>query len=241
MSPEEPAMQPEIVVDTHEKLVGTAVERFERMVRDAVVARGLFSCALPGGSVAETLFPAFAVLSLPWRQVHVFFGDERAVPPTDPDSNYGLARRLWLERVPARVHPMLTGPDDLDAAAAAYANDLRTTLGDPPRLDLALLGMGPDGHVCSLFPNRTLPHDGPVAVVRDSPKPPPTRLTLTMPVLAVARAVWVVAFGASKAPIVREAVEREDSKLPVAMALRSGPPSLLLLDPDAASALGHRP
>ena len=230
-------MQPEIVVGTLEKLVTTAVERFERMVRDAVGARGLFSCAVPGGSVAESLFPAFAALSLSWEKVHVFFGDERAVPPTDPDSNYGLARRLWLERVTARVHPMLTGAGDLDAAAAAYANDLRTTLGDPPRLDLALLGMGPDGHVCSLFPNRPLPHDGPVAVVRDSPKPPPNRLTLTMPVLAAARAIWVAAFGAPKAPIVREAVEREDSKLPVAIALRSGPPSLFLLDPDAASAL----
>jgi 6-phosphogluconolactonase len=234
-------MRPEIVVDTREGLVRTAVERFERLVRDAVAQRGRFSCALPGGSVAEALFPAFAGLAIPWQQVHIFFGDERAVPPTDPDSNYGLARRLWLDRVAARVHPMLTGPaDDLDAAATAYANELRATLGDPIRLDLALLGMGPDGHVCSLFPNRSLPSDRPVAVIRDSPKPPPTRLTLTMPVLAAARALWVVAFGASKAPVVREAVEREDSRLPVAIALRSGPPSLLLLDPDAASALGHR-
>jgi 6-phosphogluconolactonase len=234
-------MRPEIVVDTREGLVRTAVERFERLVRDAVAQRGRFSCALPGGSVAEALFPAFAVLAIPWEQVHIFFGDERAVPPTDPDSNYGLARRLWLDRVAARVHPMLTGPaDDLDAAATAYANELRATLGDPIRLDLALLGMGPDGHVCSLFPNRSLPSDRPVAVIRDSPKPPPTRLTLTMPVLAAARALWVVAFGASKAPVVREAVEREDSRLPVAIALRSGPPSLLLLDPDAASALGRR-
>ena len=233
-------MRPEIVVDSREGLARIAVGRFERLVHDAVTQHGRFSCAVPGGSVAESLFPALARLSLPWEQVHVFFGDERAVPPTDPDSNYGLARRLWLDRVPAHVHPMLTGPDDLDAAATAYANDLRTTLGDPPRLDLALLGMGPDGHVCSLFPNRTLPHDGPVAVVRDSPKPPPVRVTLTMPVLAAARAVWAVAFGTAKAPIVREAVTRDDSQLPVAVALRSGPPSLFLLDPDAASALPQR-
>jgi 6-phosphogluconolactonase len=77
-------------------------------------------------------------------------------------------------------------------------------------------------------------------VVRDSPKPPPVRVTLTMPVLAAARAVWAVAFGAAKAPIVREAVTRDDSQLPVAVALRSGPPSLFLLDPDAASALPGR-
>src|SRR5262245_8165694 len=241
-------MRPEIVVDTREGLVRTAVERFERLVRDATAQRGRFSCALPGGSVAEALFPVFAGLALPWERVHIFFGDERAVPPTDPDSNYGLARRLWLDRVAAYVHPMFTGApsgsptgsDDLDAAANAYANELKTTLGDPIRLDLALLGMGPDGHVCSLFPNRTLPSDRPVAVIRDSPKPPPTRLTLTMPVLAAARAVWAVAFGAAKAAIVREAVEREDSRLPIAIALRSGPPSLFLLDADAASALTRR-
>ena len=234
-------MRPEIVVDTRERLVRTAVERFERLVRDTMAQRGRFSCAVPGGSVAEALFPAFAGLAIPWEQVHVFFGDERAVPPSDPDSNYGLARRLWLDRVPARVHPMLTGPtDDLDAAAIAYANELKTTLGDPIRIDLALLGMGPDGHVCSLFPNRTLPSDRPVAVIRDSPKPPPTRLTLTMPVLAAARAVWAAAFGKPKAAIVREAVERDDSRLPIAIALRSGPPSSFLLDPDAASALTPR-
>ena len=234
-------MRPEIVVDMPEGLVRIAVERFGRLVHDAVALRGLFACALPGGSVAEALFPAFAQLSLPWERVHVFFGDERAVPPSDPDSNVGLARRLWLDRVPARVHPMLTGPADLEAAAVAYTNELRTTLGDPPRLDLALLGMGPDGHVCSLFPNRTLPRDRPVAVVRDSPKPPPTRLTLTMPVLAASRVIWAAAFGAAKAPIVREAVTHDDSRLPIAIALRSGPPSLFLLDPDAGSALPAQP
>ncbi len=237
-------MEPEIVVDTRAGIARTAVARFASLGRAAVAARGRFACAVPGGSVAELLFPAFAELPLPWDLVHVFFGDERAVPATDPESNFGLARRLWLDAVPGHAHPMLdpasAGGEDLDAAAAAYAADLRATLGDPPRLDLALLGMGPDGHVCSLFPERPLPADAPVAVVRDSPKPPPTRLTLTMPVLAAARSLWVVACGAAKAPIVREAVERADSRLPVALALRSGPPSLLLLDHDAAGGLAAR-
>jgi 6-phosphogluconolactonase len=75
-------------------------------------------------------------------------------------------------------------------------------------------------------------------VVRDSPKPPPTRLTLTMPVLAAARAMWVMASGEEKAPVVRDALEREDSGLPVAIAIRSGPPVLVLLDPAAAALLG---
>jgi 6-phosphogluconolactonase len=232
-------MRPEIVVDTREGLARTAAARFEAAVRTAVAERGRYSCGLPGGSVAEVFFPAFAALALPWEQVHVFFGDERAVPPTDPDSNVGLARRLWLDAVPARLHPMPADQDDLAAAAATYAAELRVTLGDPPRLDLALLGMGPDGHVCSLFPGHALLHDRTrwVAEITDSPKPPPRRLTLTLPVLAMARAIWVAAFGRAKAPVIREAIEDPDSQLPVALAARSGPPALFLLDRDAASAL----
>ncbi len=230
-------MEPSVVVAAPEALVEDVTARFDRLARDAVGIRSRFACALPGGSVAERLFPSLARLDLPWRQVHAFFGDERAVPPDHPDSNVGLARRLWLDAVPAVVHPMPTG-GDLEVAAAAYATDLRATLGDPPRLDLALLGMGPDGHVCSLFPGRPLP-GGLVAVVRDSPKPPPVRLTLTMAALAGARAIWVVAFGASKAAAVRDAVAERDSALPVARALRAGPPSLLLLDAEAASLLAR--
>src|SRR5262249_31333349 len=86
-------MSPAIVVETRDGVVHTAVERFERLAQDAISARGRFSCALPGGSVAEAMFPAIARLPLSWEHVHVFFGDERAVPPTDPASNYGLAPR----------------------------------------------------------------------------------------------------------------------------------------------------
>ena len=232
-------MRPEIVVATREGLASAVATRFEAAVRTAVSERGRFSCALPGGSVAETFFPAFARLALPWEQVHVFFGDERAVPPTDPDSNLGLARRLWLAAVPAQVHPMPADRDDLVAAAAAYAAELRATLGEAPHLDLALLGMGPDGHVCSLFPGHPLLHERTrwVAEITDSPKPPPRRLTLTLPVLAAARAIWVAAFGNAKAGMIREAIEDTRSQLPVALAARSGPPALFLLDPEAASAL----
>ena len=235
-------MRPEVIVESRDRLVALAAERFAAAAREAVAARGIFSCALPGGSVAEAMFPAFAGLGLAWDRVHVFFGDERAVPETDPESNYGLARRLWLDRVPVRVHPMPADGDDLDAAATAYAAELRASLGDPPRLDIALLGMGPDGHVCSLFPGHPLLRERTrwVASVTDSPKPPPRRLTLTMAVLAAARSIWVGAFGAGKAPILREAIEDDASQLPVAIAARSGPPALFLLDPDAASKLAVR-
>jgi 6-phosphogluconolactonase len=234
-------MRAEIVVDTRKGLAGTAAARFEELVRSTLAAQDRFSCALPGGSVAETFFPAFRSLALPWPRVHVFFGDERAVPPTDPDSNVGLARRLWLDAVPAVVHPMPSDRADLTAAAASYAAELRTLPGDPPHLDLALLGMGPDGHVCSLFPGHPLLAERTrlVAEITDSPKPPPRRLTLTLPVLAAAKSIWIAAFGDAKARAVRDAVEDPASRLPVALAARSGPPTTFLLDPDAAGGL-HR-
>src|SRR4030095_11009443 len=99
-------MPSERVVDTHEALASLLAGRFEKPVRDAVRARGRFACALPGGSVAEVFFPALARLDLPWPQVHVFFGDERAVPPSDPAFNLGLARRLWLAAVAPPRPPM---------------------------------------------------------------------------------------------------------------------------------------
>jgi 6-phosphogluconolactonase len=235
-------MRPEIVVETPDGIARTAATRLESLARTAIAGRGRFSCAVPGGSVAETLFPAFAALALPWDRVDVFFGDERAVPASDPDSNVGLARRLWLDAVPARVHAMPTGQRDLATAATTYQDDLRATLGDPPRLDLALLGMGPDGHVCSLFPGHPLLDERTrwVAEITDSPKPPPRRLTLTLPVLAAARAIWVAAFGASKAAVIHAAIDDPSSRLPVALAARSGPPALFLLDAEAASRLARR-
>src|SRR5262249_19062398 len=148
--------------------------------------------------------------------------DERAVPPTDPEANYGLARRLWLDRIPhdpARVHRMRGEEPDLDAAAVAYARELDAALGGRA-LDLVLLGMGPEGHVCSLFPHHPALRESSrsVIAVRDSPKPPPRRITMTLVPLTGAELVCVAAFGAEKAAAVREAIESPDSQLPVALA-----------------------
>ncbi len=112
-------------------------------------------------------------------------------------------------------------------------------LGAPPRLDLALLGVGPDGHVCSLFPGHPLllEESRSVAVVDDSPKPPPRRLTLTLPVLAAAELVVVAALGRGKAEVVREAVEESASALPVARVARRARRCVFLVDAEAASRL----
>jgi 6-phosphogluconolactonase len=126
----------------------------------------------------------------------------------------------------------------LDRAARDYERTMSHRLGAPPALDLALLGVGPDGHVCSLFPGHPLLGEERrfVAPVFDSPKPPPWRLTLTLPALAAARLVVVAAFGAAKAPVMREALRDPASRLPVALVLRRAQAALVLLDPAAAQA-----
>ena len=237
-------MHPEVIVDAPEALAGPFVRRFETAARSAIAARGRFACALPGGSVANTFFPSLVGAAVDWKHVELFWGDERAVPPDDPEANYGLARRLWLDHVPldpAQVHRMRAEEPDLEAAAAAYARELAGVLGGRP-LDLVLLGMGPEGHVCSLFPGHPALRETSrsVVAVRDSPKPPPRRITLTLVPLAGAGLVCVAAFGVEKAAAVREAVESPDSLLPVALAARAGARALFLLDRGAANGLGRR-
>jgi 6-phosphogluconolactonase len=238
-------MEREIVIDSPRALAGAFAARFETAAREALATRGRFACAVPGGSVAKAFFPALRVADVDWRRVEVFFTDERAVPPEDPASNHALARGLWLDHVPldpARVHRMPADRPDLDAAAEDHAREMARVLGDPPRLDLALLGVGPDGHVCSLFPGHGALRERSrlVAAVSDSPKPPPRRLTLTLPALAAARRIALAAFGPAKAAVIREAVNDPASTLPVALVARCGPPVLFLLDPPAAGLLTRR-
>jgi 6-phosphogluconolactonase len=217
-----------------------------RLVRALSAGRGL-SLAVSGGSVAATFFPRWAAeATFDWGSTDVFWADERAVPATDPESNYALARSLWLEaaRAPAeRVHRMPADGPDLISAARDYDEELRRVVGERPVLDLVLLGMGPDGHVASLFPGHVLLRETTrnVAAVVDSPKPPPRRLTLTVPVITAARAVVIGAFGAAKAGIVRHAIEDADSRLPAALVARGANRAVWLLDPGAASQLKVKP
>jgi len=238
-------MPVETLVDKAETLAESLAGRFEAAAREAVAARGRFTVALPGGSVATTFFPRLSRVPLDWSRVDFFWGDERAVPPDHPDSNYAAARSLWLAPagVPAAsVHRMEAEDPDLAKAAADYARELEGAAGAPPRLDLVLLGVGPDGHICSLFAGHPVleVRDRAVAVVEDSPKPPPRRLTLTLPVVAGADRVVVVALGRGKAQIVREAIEDPGSLLPVARVAQQARRCAFFLDPEAASLLRGR-
>jgi 6-phosphogluconolactonase len=178
------------------------------------------SLVLTGGTIANEVYRAVAksrTETVDWMQVDFWWGDERYVPADSPDRNDRTAELDLLDVVgvdPARVHAMPARDErhpDLDAAAAAYAEDVRTHLAGP--FDLVLLGVGPDGHVASLFPGYPqLDVVDEIAVgVTDSPKPPPERITLTFPALNNAREVWFLVAGVGKADAVARALAEEGS------------------------------
>jgi 6-phosphogluconolactonase len=231
-------MLPEIIIDTLPNLADRLAMRMAGAGADALAARGRFAVALPGGSVARAFFPRLALQPFDWRHVDFFWGDERAVPVTHPDSNCGLARALWLDPAavpPDRIHRLEGDAADLEAAAARGERDLVSVVGQPPRLDLVLLGVGSDGHICSLFPGRPLLEEDRrwVGVETNAPAPPPRRLSLTLPALAAAELLVVAAFGESKADVIGAALRDPASPLPLARALRAARRALVLLDHDA--------
>jgi 6-phosphogluconolactonase len=229
------------VIDELPQLALTCAAEFESTAAEVLARRERFVIALPGGSVATAFFPVLATLGVDWSRIDVFWIDERAVPPDHPDSNYAVALRLLLApaRVPpARIHRMPGELPDLDQAARRAVDELHAVAGDPPHLDLVLTGVGEDGHVASLFPGRPEARSDskrqtPVIPIYDSPKPPARRLTLTLPVLADAGLLIVGAFGASKAPVVRDALDTRDAETPIATLLRRARSTVVLLDREA--------
>ena len=199
--------------------------RCAELVRDEI-ARGARTLVLAGGSTPRRCYEVLAGLDVAWGRVTVLFGDERCVAPDDPESNYRMACDALLSRVhPASVHRMAgeLGPDE---AAAAYDAVVRSL----PGLDLVLLGVGQDGHTASLFPgNPALEATGMAVAVRGAPKPPPERVSLTLPALRSARRVVVLATGRDKAEAVALA---RDGRVPAGMV----PGALWLVDREAAGA-----
>ena len=241
-APGKDEVSPEVIVADASALARALLDRLSAAMGEAASARIPLSMALPGGSAAEVLLPALAQAPLDWTRWDFFWSDERAVAPDHPDSNYGLAQRLFLGPIavdPGRVHRMKAEDPDLEAAADAYEAELLSALGDPPILDFVLMGMGPDGHVCSLFPgHRALGEETRrVLAISDSPKPPPRRVTLSMPALEAAKVVCVAAFGEGKAEALRAALQDPGSTLPVARVARDARRVLFLLDPAAAGRL----
>jgi 6-phosphogluconolactonase len=222
----------------------------------AIAARGSASVVLTGGGIGTRLLAELAQApprdQVDWSRLDVWWGDERFVPSGDPERNETGARAALLDHVPVhpgRVHPMdpSDGPvgDDPDAAAEQYAAELAADAEDGvvPSFDVLLLGIGPEGHVASLFPGAPgiSEFERTVIAVRDSPKPPPTRLSLTFPAIRAAREVWIVASGAEKADAVAGALAgRAPEELPAAGA-RGRELTLFLIDAAAAGKLPDPP
>jgi 6-phosphogluconolactonase len=219
-----------LIFSDAEHLATELVARTEILARTCIFARGRFTCALTGGSAATLLYPALARAELDWTRVEFFYGDERCVPVDSAESNHALAFAA-LGKTGAKFH-RIDGVKPPPIAAREYEANL-------PPLDLVHLGMGPDGHVCSLFPGHALLTDqvDRVASLTDSPKPPPARVTLTLRGLREAAHLWFLVLGESKREAVRSAMRDPTSALPAAQAFRSAASALWFLDHPAASLL----
>ncbi|MGV3710857.1 MAG: 6-phosphogluconolactonase [Gemmatimonas sp.] len=231
--------KPQVTIGTRDSIASGVAALVAELAQAAFAARGVVSIAIAGGSVAEACLPLLANAAIPWAATHLFWVDERAVPVSDPESNAGQAMELWAGSrldADATVHPMPGAAASPDAAAHAYADDITRVAGMPPTLDVVLLGVGEDGHVASLFPGHASLADSRAVVLVEceSPKPPALRLTLSLEAIANARAVLIVAFGAAKASVMREALNEPSSQLPVSLVMKRAARVSVWLDSAAA-------
>jgi 6-phosphogluconolactonase len=246
---------PLVVIHRDATLLAQAVAaRIITVIVDAQAARGEASIVLTGGGIGgaslRELANSPARYAIDWPRLDVWWGDERFLPSGHPDRNETQAREALLDSVdldPARVHPMPAsdgiGGDDLDAAAEQYADELAAAAqpedrGASPSFDVLLLGVGPDGHIASLFPEApALYDDRRVVPVRGAPKPPPTRISLSLATINNAREVWLIAAGEEKAGAARLALSGAGATAIPAAGVSGRVATRWLLDRAAASRL----
>lgn len=250
---------PELVVHATAPLLAAAVAaRLVTRMVDAQASRGSTSVVLTGGgtgiAVLRELRAAPARDAVDWARVDVYWGDERFLPAGHPERNETQARQALLDHVPvdpARVHPMPAAGGrygaDVDAAAAAYAELLRAAAqpedhGPVPTFDVLLLGVGGDGHVASVFPSHPAVYETERTAVgvRGAPKPPPNRITLTLPAIRRAAEVWLAVAGADKAAAVAMALPGAGPTQVPAAGAKGQRRTLWLLDRAAATKLPRR-
>jgi 6-phosphogluconolactonase len=234
-----------------EGLVSAAGGRLIDAIHTAVAARGRALIVLTGGGngIGLLKFLSAQGRQIDWSKVHLFWGDDRYVPEDDDERNEKQARAALLDHIDIpsnQVHPMAASDgefgSDLEAAALAYEQVLAANAepGDPtPNFDVHLLGVGPEGHINSLFPDTPAVRETArmVVAVEDSPKPPPQRITLTLPAIQRSREVWLMVSGAAKADAVAAAVGGADPvAIPAAGAI-GREKTVWLLDEEAAAKL----
>jgi 6-phosphogluconolactonase len=232
-------------------LVESAGKRLIDTIHTAVAARGRALIVLTGGGNGNALMDYLGThgQQIDWARVHLFWGDDRYVPEDDDERNYKQARTALLDHIDvpsSNVHAMPASDGefggDLAAAALAYEQVLAANAepGQPtPNFDVHLLGMGPEGHINSLFPDTPAVREATrmVVAVEDSPKPPPLRITLTLPAVRRSREVWLMVSGAAKAEAAAAAIGGADPvSIPAAGAVGLQT-TLWLLDKEAAGRL----
>ena len=242
--------KPEIIVlDDAQALFVRAAEEIVHVSGEAICTHGQFTLGLTGGNTPADVYTLIATrfhLSVDWNAVHLFWGDERCVPPDDPASNYGMADRTMLSKLnldPSQIHRM-RGEDDPELAAREYDKELEQFFslgrGEVPHFDLILLGLGDNVHIASLFPGSAALHEQQrLAVAVEVDAAQRKRITLTPPVLNKAGRVMFIVSGSNKAEAVKAALEgtRDPDKYP-AQIIDSNPGEVIwLLDRAAASKL----
>ncbi|MBD2451048.1 6-phosphogluconolactonase [Nostoc sp. FACHB-152] len=210
------------ILSDQSALVARSLSLILSKLETAIAQRGQFTIALSGGSTPKPLYEAIATKNLPWDKIHVFWGDERYVPPDHPDSNELMARRAWLDRVnipAANIHAVPTLDGDPAVSAAKHEQHLREFFhaapGAFPALDVILLGMGDDAHTASLFPHtEALKVSDRLITVGNKDGNP--RITFTYPFINAARSVIFVVAGANKRPALAKvfAPEADDFSYP---------------------------
>jgi 6-phosphogluconolactonase len=208
------------ILPDKDALAARAADLFAQAAQEAAAARGRFTAALSGGDAPQPLYRLLArqqfAQKIPWRRVHLYWGDERCVPPDHDESNYAMAERLFIRHVPVpegQVH-RIRGEEPPEEAASAYEQTLRelAALERPqselPVFDLVLLGLGPDGHTASLFPHSpALDEEERLSVTSQAPEEPRDRVTITYPAINAARRIWFLVSGEKKAGMVAEVLE----------------------------------
>jgi 6-phosphogluconolactonase len=223
-----------------------AAARVAEIVAEAVDLRGQAHLALAGGTTPRRTYELLAERIGDWSRVGVWFGDERAVPPDDPESNFRMvteALGLGHELGPELIH-RVEGERGAAEAARRYGESLDAVIpatdAGVPVLDLAFQGLGPDGHTASLFPNHPALDAGGICVaVHDAPKPPPDRVSLTLPVLRAARRIMFLIGGEEKAAAMEAMLAGADPATPASLLV--GPRTTLIADEAAAVRLDRAP
>lgn len=223
-------------------LAVTAADHIVRILAGAVSQRGAASLAVSGGTTPALYFPLLASEPLPWDRIALFWADERCVPPSHEESNFGMADRLLLSRVhiPGENIHRIRGEKNPALAARDYADELHRFFGGIPRFDLVILGVGSDGHTASLFPETealdTEEHVSAVLV----PRLNSSRITLTLPVLNHARAVLIIVSGNGKASIVERLLDaRTRIEYPAGRVKPVNGELIWMLDAEAAANISH--